>query len=122
MIEDGLEPEASGAPTEPSPPAEPEVIASIGPVAIMKFLSSGPTAPSLTPLESEETPAPDNSAEPVATAAASAEPTEPAAAPAASPEASEPAAGSTDAKLAAKGLGSSVSEATYSYVVSAEKN
>lgn len=121
LIEDGLEPEASGAPTEPSPPAEPEVIASIGPVAIMKFLSSGPTAPSLTPLESEETPAPDNSAEPVATPAASAEPTEPAAAPAASPEASEPAAGSTDAKLAAKGLGSSVSEATYSYVVPAEK-
>ncbi|MEK4853295.1 hypothetical protein NST04_25810 [Paenibacillus sp. FSL H7-0756] len=98
LIEDGSEPEASGAPTEPSPPATPEVTASIGPVALMKFLSSGPEAPSLTPLEPEETPAPDNSAEPSVT-----------------PEVSP------DAKLAAKGLGASVSEATYSYDIPAAK-
>ncbi|MEK3876619.1 hypothetical protein [Paenibacillus sp. FSL M7-0420] len=124
LIEDGSEPGASGAPTEPSPPVEPEVTASIGPVALMKFLSSGPSAPSLTPLEPEETPAPDNSAEPVTTPAASAEATEPAVTPAVSPEASEPSAApeaSPDAKLAAKGLGASVSEATYSYVIPADK-
>ncbi|WP_340022547.1 hypothetical protein MHI24_26545 [Paenibacillus sp. FSL K6-1096] len=123
LIEDGSEPEASGAPTEPSTPAEPEVTASIGPVAIMKFLSSGPAAPSLTPLDSEETPAPDSSAEPEATPTASAEATEPSATPGASAEASEPSAtpeGSTDAKLAAKGRGASVSEATYSYVIPAK--
>ncbi|QUL56872.1 hypothetical protein KDC22_10555 [Paenibacillus tritici] len=121
--EDGAEaaepvaPAESVAPVEPGPPAEPEVTASIGPVAILKFLASGPAEPELTPLAADETPAPDSSAEPATTPAASAEATEPAATPAASPEATEPAADNTDPKLAAKGLGATVSEATYSYVV-----
>lgn len=41
LIEDGSEPEASGAPTEPSTPAEPEVTASIGPVAIRSSCPPG---------------------------------------------------------------------------------
>ncbi|WP_249897919.1 hypothetical protein [Paenibacillus sp. PK3_47] len=113
---------APAAPFEPELPAEAEaeVTASIGPVAILKLLSSGPVEPALTSLPAEETAAPESGAESAETPAAAETPApessaEPAAAPAEAGATEETAV----PQMGAMALNTTVSEATYSYVVPA---
>lgn len=109
-LTNNLLPEGEGAadpaaPVEPESgtPADPEVTASIGPVAILKLLS-GPVQSSLTLLEAEGTPALESGAEPAATPAAEAD---------AAAAGTEPAEDNAEGKLAARNLNTTVSEATY---------
>ncbi|WNS46259.1 hypothetical protein [Paenibacillus sp. MMS20-IR301] len=94
LPEGGEEATEPVAPAAPDVTTEPEVTANIGPVAILKLLSTGPAEPSLTPLAAEETPAP-----------------------AANAEAAE---GISVPEPAAMSLNTTVSEATYSYVIPAD--